>query len=619
MNYKNFLVYLMFMFLLITLVNARQQDMNLLSAYRSGNETLGGIAKVSLEIKPGQDRVFFQSYPLNQIDTQISTRFAKQYACDFLDVGCSGLDFFYTISAPGAIIGGPSAGAAITVLTIATLDNVDINQDVVMTGTINSGGLIGPVGATTEKIEAAKKNGFTKVLIPKWTSIKKENESIKLNISSTEENNNSAVYNYELINTNKLLDINTIKVNHVSEALYYFTGKNYSESRHLKIPENYLNLMNKFSKILCNKTKALENNVNLDFNSFNYSQNYKLLKNLTINKTLDNISNESLEKIELLKLKLNAFKQYNNSKIAAIMNRSYSQASFCFASNLALEELILKNQSNETLNKKYLGALNELNELKDYVNNIEIDSIIKLQTKQLVLDRIIQAEEYVSKLNKELTPKDLAYFIERTYSAKIWSRFFDVYSEKQVFDQNTLKNICKEKIMQAQERISYIELQTYIDVSNLNEEINKAITFSNKKDYEMCIYLASQTKANSNLILSNSYLYSANLSELVNEKISIVEDELAKETREKIFPIAGISYLQYAKSLKDQDPYSALLYSEYAIELGKMKMYLPKKAFLSNLPYYLENKFFIILSFSFGILLFGIFCLVFKIRDKFKK
>ena len=74
----------------------------------------GGVADLYLVIKKGTGRIFIDSFPLSKLDTQITTRFASEIACDFLDKDCSQYDFFYTIRANSAIVGGPSAGAAAT-------------------------------------------------------------------------------------------------------------------------------------------------------------------------------------------------------------------------------------------------------------------------------------------------------------------------------------------------------------------------------------------------------------------------------------------------------------------------------------------------------------------------
>src|SRR3989344_2762975 len=68
----------------------------------------GGIANLYIRTIPGAGNIFTATYPLTKFDTQISARFAKENACDYLDNKCNDLDFLYTITAGSAAIGGPS-------------------------------------------------------------------------------------------------------------------------------------------------------------------------------------------------------------------------------------------------------------------------------------------------------------------------------------------------------------------------------------------------------------------------------------------------------------------------------------------------------------------------------
>ena len=102
-----------FAFLVASVAYAETYKIKLLAvAEQQGNFT-GKMADLFLELNPGSGRVFMDTVPLTKIDTQISTRFANQIACNYIDADCSKYDFIYTIRAESSIIGGPSAGAAI--------------------------------------------------------------------------------------------------------------------------------------------------------------------------------------------------------------------------------------------------------------------------------------------------------------------------------------------------------------------------------------------------------------------------------------------------------------------------------------------------------------------------
>ena len=204
---KAVLLFLLLFFLVISmlpLASAKQYHATLLTVSETGDERTGGTADLYLELKSGSGRIFIDSFPLSQLDTQIVTRFSKEMACDFLQKDCTRYDFFYIIRANTAIVGGPSAGASTTMLTIAALDNLQVQDDVAMTGTINSGGLIGPVGGINEKVSAAQEAGIKKVLIP----------NLALQSNQTNQSTNISNFNIEVI-----------EVSTIEEALYQYTGK----------------------------------------------------------------------------------------------------------------------------------------------------------------------------------------------------------------------------------------------------------------------------------------------------------------------------------------------------------------------------------------------------------
>jgi len=57
-----------------------------------------------------------------------------------------------------------------------------------------------------------------------------------------------------------------------------------------------------------------------------------------------------------------------------------------------------------------------------------------------------------------------------------------------------------------------------------------------------------------------------------------VKQTLVRVQKKGIFPIIGYSYYEYGNSLKESDKYSALLFSEYALEFSNLDIYFPKKA-----------------------------------------
>src|SRR3989338_848175 len=312
--------------LLIPNVLAKQGHMKLLAVKESENGYEGGIADLYLEIKPGSGRVFLETFPLTKTDTQMSTRFAKAIACDTLEMECDDIDFFYTITADSAIIAGPSAGASIGVLTAAMLENLDLNEDYAITGTINSGGLIGPVGGLKAKVEAAKKAGLKRVFIPAGEII------ARLDNTTT-----------DLKNLSKELGIEIVEALTLSEVVKEFTGREVKQKfKNIDISEEYTSTMKSLARDLCDRSNKLR----ADAKDLNYSINVSALKENAQNLT-------------------------TRGKGAFERQTFYSSASYCFGANVEYSTLLLlsKNLSKEDAMKETEKIKKEIADFRSKVES----------------------------------------------------------------------------------------------------------------------------------------------------------------------------------------------------------------------------------------------------------
>ena len=536
--------------------------MKLLAVKETENGMEGGVADLYLEIVPGSGRVFLETFPLTKTDTQMSTRFAKAMACDLTGKDCNNYDFFYTITADSSIIAGPSAGASIAVLTVAMLENFNLNENYAITGTINSGGLIGPVGGLKAKVEGAKRAGLKKVFIPEGEIIAKVgNETV------------------DLKNLSKTLGIEVIEISTLDEAVKEFTGHELTKKfKNIEIDGQYRDTMKSLAKSLCDRSSQLKSNAS----KINYP-NASVLREDANNLTLK--GKDAFEK--------QAF---------------YSSASYCFGANVEYSTLLLlsknlsKNQSVNEANR----LKKEISEFRSRIDSTKRKTITDLEAYIVVRERLSEAEDSANgaldTLNKtnrtEFASRDLAYSSERIKSAGSWSQFLGKDGKEFNLDKDVLKKSCQAKISEADERAQYVELYFPGTMGNVRKEIDNANSNLENGDFELCLATASRAKADVDVILSVFGVDSEQYKNIVERKLDIVKNNIAEETTKGVFPILSYSYYEYANSLKDKDIFSALLYSEYALELGDLDIY-----FKENSP---AKKTFHIDSKMLGIFLAGI-------------
>ncbi len=554
---KKIISIMLFLFLIIPAVSAKQGHIPLLAVRETDEGLEGSIADLYLEIQEGKGRVFLDTFPLTKVDTQISARLAKDVACSFLDIDCSGYDFIYIIKADSTIIGGPSAGAAATILTISLLDNLYLSEQIAITGTINPGGIIGPVGGLKEKVEAAAKKGMKKALIPQGKRfVKEEPEVVKI---GNVEIGRSKIGNetIDLVEYGEKLGIKVVEIASLNDVIYEFTGKKANNiTKELVIDASYTETMKKLAVDLCSRNEELQKSIS----RFKIGDKELLLvKNETINLTA-------------------------KGKEAFDSGIYYSSASYCFGANVKASYLLLllQNLTKGKILEKEAIAMAKIKDFDKKINEKQIKTITDLESYIVIKERLIEAEDYLDLAAENFNDtkagiSNLAYALERINSAYSWFFFFDSRGREFNLNKDILKSSCQDKISEAEERHEYVKLFLPTVLENAEKETGYAYSYMEKGDYELCLFKASKAKAEADIVLSVIGVEEDQLDNMLNQKLDIVKDNIIKEAEKGIFPILGYSYYEYAKTLKDNDRSSALLYSEYALELSNLDMYFEEK------------------------------------------
>ena len=502
--------------LLLTLplvAGIRSESIELLTVAENENNTAtaGGTATMNLQISPGDGNVFIDSYPLTQLDTQISTRFAKEVACDYTNRDCDEVNFYYTIRASSSVVGGPSAGAAASVLTSALLNNESLEDKTVITGTINSGGYIGPVGGIDEKIEAATAKGFDTVIIPKYSTV-----------------NGETLVNESMIND----DIRTETVTQLDEAYEAFTGIPTNHSNTIDVNDEYNKVMGSIARDLCRRNDELLADADLPSNTTVYNQSVQAKQ---------------------------------NAQDALRDERYYSAASYCFTANIDLRETILANRSEEERALVKQGVIQDARAMLDRVQDRDIQTISDVEASIIVKERLYEV------LDDDVQDRrSTAYLVERLDSARAWESFFNYSSPAIELDEDYLRDACLSKRREAEERVRYLDffLET---VDRYEDDLDDIEQTYREGDYTYCLFQASQLKADANSVITGRGIDDQYQSEYVSDKLRIARQQIANQ--ESFFPILGYSYYTYADDLQDEQPNLAAVFSEYAAEFGALDMY----------------------------------------------
>ena len=138
-----------------------------IAAVSSSGEGVLGRLRVAIEY-PGSGKVFISTSPATRIDTLGSARVAAFVASAVAGVDMRLYNFYYEIESPSIIVGGPSAGLAMAIVTYSLLASGGCPQKpFVATGMILPDGTVGPVGGLKEKLEATANAGIDTFIIPR--------------------------------------------------------------------------------------------------------------------------------------------------------------------------------------------------------------------------------------------------------------------------------------------------------------------------------------------------------------------------------------------------------------------------------------------------------------------
>jgi uncharacterized protein len=130
------------------------------------NQGEGALGKARVRIAPGDGSLLLNTDPFIETDTQLSARTAKAVAEELTGDDLRAKDVTYSFDIDGSFVGGPSAGAAMTIATISAIEDRTVDEKTAVTGTITREGRIGRVGGILEKAEAAGERGLDKFYVP---------------------------------------------------------------------------------------------------------------------------------------------------------------------------------------------------------------------------------------------------------------------------------------------------------------------------------------------------------------------------------------------------------------------------------------------------------------------
>lgn len=505
------------------------REMTVLGVQERGYEYIGLFANLNLEIINGSGRVFFNTMPLAETDTQASARMAVDVACQTFEINCNDKDFLYSISANSPMIGGPSAGAAMSILAMSELMNADLRTDAAITGTVNPDKSIGVVGGVVEKAKISQDSGLSTILIPKGTKYLFENESLTIEI---------------------------IEVETINQAYAFFSGIVFSE------PSSELNKssFNEFMKIMADN---LIDYANISFNNLINTNISKL--NNSDSLTLDLLINSTIKDVEK-------------------MNELYSQENYYSASSYSVRvginslyttyliDFFLNNSDLETMIEELNNSINTFE--NNFKNKLIIDNANDFEAISISIERMFEAKDLLNSTINAFNNNDsinalynLAFARVRLKTSESWFGLKDLlqgnlYYE---FNQNDFSELAYTRIENAKILLNYAKsMQESYYTDSSDDLIDRSVKAYNQGNIVFSLFESLKSISNSNLALSLAGVTDKNLDERINLLMNLAAKNINLAESKNVIPILAYSYYEYGQTFQESDPLQSVIFFEYS-------------------------------------------------------
>jgi len=528
----------------------------------------GVISTITVTIQNnGSGRVFVDTLPLTQVDMQGSARLAVKVAGALVkndinvEIDSDKYDYFFVIRTSAPVIGGPSAGAVMTLATISLLENWTIDKNLVMTGMIDPDGSIGPIGGIPYKIDAANSVGATRFLIPKgqmtytetvtetttqngWTQI--ITKPVTRNVSDYANDN----YGMEVF-----------EVEDINDVLFYATGHSFDfpESEHKITTEDYINAMKPLAESLLDGAEELYNNSIIDFDSSNIPNRWPYY-----------YKNQVTDYLNYAESYLSDAKELYDSDLF------YSSASKSFQSSISSRfvtyacDYFNSNNEEEYINK----LINETRSIYDnkskLVKNEDIKDLISIQCVGIAQKKAVEALSYFNDAINSFNNSNylnglyqLSYSYERSNSIKWWINLSSQFIDTNEIDQTIIKALAEDYIDNAQQSIAYAtvllqEMGTSSAFLTSAEELLVNARDDIEQDYPAAALFESlEALVKGNLALELVDGVTEDKVERAREGASI---SISQSRMQGIEPILSVSYFELAESLENESSYDNAIF-----------------------------------------------------------
>ncbi len=521
---------------------------------------VGVISTITVTIQEnGSGRVFVDTLPLTDVDMQGSARLAVKVASALVSsdtnphLDPSSCDFFFVIRTDSSMIGGPSAGAIMTVAVISLLENWTLDNKTVMTGMINPDGSIGPIGGIPYKIDAAYTIGATRFLIPRgqmtytetvtettagdgWTQI--ITRPITRNVSDYARSH----YGMEVF-----------EVEDINDALVYFSGRNFPviESSDKITTEDYIAAMKPLATTLLNNAEESYQNASHLFNITTIPNRYPNYYRNQVTDYLNSAQDRLLESTHW----------YNSTQYYTSTSKSFQSLINSHFVSYACQYFTTQDQE-QFVHSLLSQATQQYGNMSKLAKNTTIHGMVTLQCVGAAQQRVTEAASYLSEANTSYHNNDyltalykIAYAQQRSDSVRWWLNISTPFNDSGTINATMINSLAEEYLDDAQQAIVYSQIiidemgQTSAHLDDAKTLLDTARGENEKGFSAAALFGAFESLVKANLALELVDGVTAEKVERARERASA---SITESRNLGIEPVLAVSYYEYGQSLANE-------------------------------------------------------------------
>ncbi len=537
----------------------------------------GSLSNLTVEVTPGTGKVYFSADPLTQVDTQGAARTAALVACNLLGVNPTSYNFYYSLESESMIVGGPSAGAVMTVATIAAILGKQMRNDIIMTGMVNPDGTVGPVGGIPEKLKAAAEGGAKLFLIPTGQrkvveTIPKEKKIGPIVITTVE------TKTVDLVEMGKNLGVKVKEVSTIAEAAEYFLGINLPKPKvtEFEFPDSVARILRKWVSHYLNASNEVRVKVNEYLSKKDVGPAPSKVI-MSVMETSNNLYDKAIEQEKRGNLYTASSLAFQSAYEAEY---AYWLAKYAVEGDSAVKELA------EVASRK-------VDEVGRIVNMTRPDSLSGLEALIAAKVRYYTAKSSL-KDGAELMSKGslldtfeswgaihtLSYTIWRAETAKTWLWLLNVSKGERV-DPRKLKKVASTMLYEAESVISYAislaeEVSSPSVLSGAKNSLDMANVALSSGDFYGAMGLAAMSLARATTAIHQ--LFTSDPNAALKAVKGVASSSIKKLLNQEIVPVLALSYYETASEMETEgDIFGALTYYEMSSAHSQMLLLMSMK------------------------------------------